>query len=207
MERLIYLLLGYLCGLFQSGYIVSKLVGVDLRNLGSGNMGATNSLRVMGKKLGALVFVGDFLKALIPCILISYFYKESSYRYIYILYTGLGVVLGHIYPFYLNFKGGKGIASTAGILCALDLRMTLVCFVIFLLTVFITRYVSLSSILVMLSFIMMSILASKNIIFIYEIYYVLGLEYILLVVIISFVAIFKHKDNIKRLLRGNENKI
>lgn len=207
MTRLLYLLLGYAFGLIQTGYFVSKAVGIDLSKQGSGNTGATNSLRVMGKKLGAVVFFGDFLKALIPCLIAKFLTKDSSYAYIYLLYAGLGTVLGHIYPFYLGFRGGKGVACTGAILAALDLRIMFVALLVFILTVIITRYVSLASILVMLSFIIMASLFSFNIFATYNLSSWLRLEFICLVIFIAFISIWKHRSNIQRLLMGTENKI
>ncbi len=207
MERIFYLLTAYFFGLIQTGYFVSKILGVDLSKKGSGNTGATNSLRVMGKKIGIIVFLGDFLKALIPCLAVRFLNVNNENMYIYLLYTGLGVVVGHVYPFYLKFKGGKGVASIAGILCALDLRITLICFIIFTLTVYISRYVSLASILVMLCFSISATLFSNNIIFNYNMSGNVRLEFLILVYAIALLSIFKHSGNIKRLLKGKENKI
>ena len=123
MERIICLAAGYLCGLFQTGYIYGKLHGIDIRSYGSGNSGSTNALRVMGKKAGLTVFVGDFLKTVIPCFITRLLFKDQpELMYVYMLYTGLGVILGHNFPFYLGFKGGKGIAATAGIIFSIDWR-------------------------------------------------------------------------------------
>ena len=207
MGRLIYLVLGYAFGLIQTGYFVSKFLGIDLSKQGSGNTGATNSLRVMGKKAGAVVFLGDFLKALIPCLIAKLLNKNSDMMYVYMMYAGLGAVLGHIFPFYLNFKGGKGVACTAGILVALDFRTTLVCLTVFVFIVALTRFVSLASILVMLVFILLSCLFSFNMFGGYNIDGFVRLEFIVLVCVIAAISVWKHKENIKRLLSGNENKI
>ena len=125
MERIICLVMGYVFGLFQTGYIYGKVKGIDIRQHGSGNSGSTNALRVMGVRAGALVFMGDFLKTVIPCFLVRIlFASRPEYVYVLILYAGFGVILGHNFPFYLNFKGGKGIAATAGIMFSLDWRLT-----------------------------------------------------------------------------------
>ena len=127
MERVLCLAAGYLFGLIQTGYFYGKAHGVDIRKHGSGNSGTTNALRVLGKKAGLIVFAGDFLKAFIPCLLVRMFLGDGElYTHVLILYMGFGVTLGHNYPFYLGFKGGKGIAVMAGILMASDLRVTLV---------------------------------------------------------------------------------
>ncbi len=206
MERLIFLLIGYILGLIQSGYIFGKTQNIDIRDYGSGNAGATNTLRVLGKKAGFIVFLGDFLKALIPCLLVRYIFRsEANTGDIFMLYIGCGVVLGHSYPFYLKFKGGKGVASIAGILTAVDIRITLVCLAVFVLIVALTRYVSLASIVVMFCF------ASMSALFVFLNYYNLTgsgrIEFIILVSIISVFSIYRHKSNIKRLLSGTENKI
>ena len=205
MIRLFYLLLGYMFGLLQTGYFISRILGIDLSKQGSGNTGATNSLRVMGKKIGALVFLGDFLKALIPCLIVRIFTKDMPHTYVYLLYAGLGAVLGH--PFYLGFKGGKGVACTAGILVALDLRLTLAALLVFVIVVAISRYVSLASILVMCTFVLLTSLFSFNILIRYDIDGILRLEFITLVVLVALISIWKHRTNIGRLLSGSENKI
>ena len=120
MERILCLLTGYVFGLFQTGYLYGKMHHIDIRQYGSGNSGTTNALRVMGKKAGLLVFMGDFLKTVFACLLVRLVMKGDPSVDLYVLYAGLGVVLGHNFPFYLHFKGGKGIASMAGILVSLS---------------------------------------------------------------------------------------
>lgn len=149
MERIICLAAGYLFGLLQTGYMYGRMNKIDIRNYGSGNSGTTNALRVLGMKAGAIVFFGDFLKAFIPCVLVRILFKDQpETAFLLVLYTGLGVILGHNYPFYLNFKGGKGIAATAGLIVALDLRLMVVTLVAFVLIVAVTRFVSLGSLVV-----------------------------------------------------------
>ena len=124
------------------GYIYGRVHGIDIRKYGSGNSGSTNALRVMGKKAGLTVFAGDFLKTVIPCMAVRCIFKnQPDYAYVYMLYIGLGVILGHNYPFYLHFKGGKGIAATAGIIFSIDWRLTVLCLAVFILIVAVTRYV------------------------------------------------------------------
>lgn len=206
MERIICLLAGYLFGLLQSGFLYGKLHNIDIRNYGSGNSGTTNALRVMGPKAGALVFIGDFLKALIPCLLVRFFFREQpDMIYLLILYTSFGVILGHNYPFYLNFKGGKGIAATAGLIVALDLRLMLLCLVAFLLIVAVTRYVSLGSLVVATILLVWLIIFGSN--GTYGVSSGMLPEYYIMAALISGLAFWRHRANIVRLVRGRENKI
>ncbi|HCD46573.1 MAG TPA: acyl-phosphate glycerol 3-phosphate acyltransferase [Lachnoclostridium sp.] len=206
MERIICLFAGYLFGLLQSGYFYGKIHKIDIRNYGSGNSGTTNALRVMGAKAGAVVFFGDFLKSLIPCLMIRVLFKsQPEMIYLLILYTGFGVILGHNYPFYLNFKGGKGIAATAGLIVATDLRMMLLCLVAFILIVAITRYVSLGSLVVATILFVWLILFGK--LGAYGIDQRLLPEFYIVAALISGQAFWRHRANIGRLVRGRENKI
>lgn len=206
MERIICLLAGYLFGLIQTGYLYGKAHKIDIRNHGSGNSGTTNALRVMGAKAGAVVFFGDFLKSLLPCLLVRVIFKDKPEMvYLLMMYTGLGVILGHNYPFYLKFKGGKGIAATAGLIVATDLRMTLLCFVAFLSIVIITRYVSLGSLVV--AVILFTWLAAFAALGAYGIDQGLLFEFYIITALISGLAFWRHRANIGRLVRGTENKI
>ena len=206
MLRILLLIIGYFIGNIETGYIFGKLNKMDIRNYGSGNAGATNTLRALGPKAGLIVFLGDFCKSLIPCLVVRFIFRDNvSLSYVYMLYIGLGVVLGHNFPFYLGFKGGKGVASTAGIIMALDIRIAAVCLAIFIVIVAVTRYVSLASIVVMIIFIGMSHMLVKT-----SYGFTDGtspMEFRLLVVVIGLLSIFMHRANIKRLLSGTENKI
>lgn len=206
MERIICLAMGYIFGLFQSGFIYGKSKGIDIRQYGSGNSGSTNALRVMGVKAGAIVFIGDFLKTVIPCLLVRLLFRaQPGYIYVLILYAGFGVILGHNFPFYLKFKGGKGIAATAGIMFSLDWRLTAVCLLAFVLIVAVTRYVSLGSLVVS------SIFLIWNIWFGYAGAYGLApaakLEFGAVSAVIAAMAFWRHRANIVRLVQGKENKV
>ena len=117
MERLICVLVGYVFGLIQTGYLYGKKNGVDLRKKGSGNAGTTNALRTMGWKAGGVTLLGDCFKCVAAVVVVHMIYGKTHTDMMPLLsmYAGMGVVLGHNYPFYLNFKGGKGIAATAGL--------------------------------------------------------------------------------------------
>lgn len=208
-ERIFCLVIGYLCGLIQTGYFYGKIHGMDIRQHGSGNSGATNALRVMGKKAGFTVFAGDVLKALVPCLFVRMFFGSrpefADRAYLFSLYMGFGVILGHNFPFYMHFKGGKGIACMAGLITSLDWRLTVICAAVFLIAVIGTRYVSLGSILVSIAFFFI------NVFFAVKGQYGLAQnvwgEFVVLLGVISGMAIWRHRANIRRLLVGNENKL
>lgn len=207
MERAVCLVLGYVFGLFQTGYLYSKSHQIDIRNYGSGNSGSTNILRVMGVKAGLVVFLGDAFKAIFATLVTRYLFRDQpDAMYLYLFYTGLGVVLGHNYPFYMGFRGGKGIASCAGLMAALDWRVTLACLILFSTVVYVTRYVSLGSILVMalmfIGYVFFGVYCGD-----YGLAAVHIPEFILIAAIISALGIWRHHTNIKRLLSGTENKI
>lgn len=205
MERIICLVIGYVFGLFQTGYIYGRMHNIDIRKYGSGNAGTTNALRVLGKKAGLIVFAGDAAKTILSCAIARVLFTGNPDVDMLVLYAGFGAILGHNFPFYLNFKGGKGIAATAGILASTDWRMCVVCGTIFIATVAVTRYVSLGSIFVVIAFFIMAVIfghagdytisaGSLN-------------EFYVLAGIIMIMAIWRHKANIKRLLNGTENKL
>ena len=153
--RILCIVIGYCFGLIQTAYIYGKLHGIDIREYGSGNSGTTNALRVLGKKAGLVVFLGDLLKAVAAWVLArvigTLFFPDILYPMI--LWSGLGVVIGHNFPFYMNFKGGKGIAATAGVVLGLlDWHIIVICLLAFILCVAITRYVSLGSLIVVTLF-------------------------------------------------------
>ena len=159
-ERLICLIVGYVCGLFQTGFIVGKINGIDIREHGSGNAGTTNILRTMGVKYALIVLLGDALKCGLAIFIIKMMYQDDHALILELLYlyTSFGVILGHNFPFYMGFKGGKGIAATAGfIIFGLPHIMTLVGIIVFFSIFFLTHYVSLGSILLYVSLIICSI--------------------------------------------------
>lgn len=206
MGRILCLCMGYVLGLFQTGYLYSKSKNIDIRNYGSGNSGSTNILRVMGKKAGLIVFSGDAGKMLAACLLTRFLFREQpELVYVYLLYTGFGVILGHNFPFYMGFHGGKGIAASAALLVSLDLRITLVCLIVFSVTVAVTRYVSLGSIFVMI------LLFAGLVFFGGRGDYGIGARYLtefyVMAALISGMGIWRHRANIGRLFNGTENKL
>lgn len=206
-ERIICLALGYLFGLLQTGYFVGLVKHRDIRNYGSGNSGTTNAIRVLGRKAGAVVFVGDMLKALLACLLIRWGAAKlnlSTDMIVLMTYGGLGAVLGHNFPFYLHFKGGKGIASSWGIALAIDWRMALVAMVVFGGTMLITKYVSLGSLLGLFSFAVMWVVLLLTDGIVITAAQIEATVILFIVIVLGFV---RHRANIRRLLCGTENKI
>ena len=207
MERLICLGIGYVFGLFQTGYIYGRMHGMDIRKHGSGNAGSTNALRTMGVKAGAITLLGDCFKCVIAVLVVRGIFASRCPEILPLLslYAGFGAVLGHNYPFYLGFKGGKGIAATAGMILVTDLRMASVCLVVFVVIVAVTRYVSLGSLVVTVLFLAGLVICgqmgefgmAQN--YLFEMYGV-GLLF-------TLSAFFQHRANIKRLREGTENKI
>ena len=201
--QILSIIVGYAFGLFQTAYIYGKLHGIDIREHGSGNSGTTNALRVLGKKAGLIVFLGDLGKAVLARLVGMYFFPDMMYTLI--LLTGFGVVLGHNFPFYMYFKGGKGIAATAGVILGLlDWRIIVICLAAFILCVLITRYVSLGSILVVLGFLVQAIIFNHYGVFNINPKYVV--EFDIVVACFTAMGIWRHKANIHRLLNGTENK-
>lgn len=219
MERILCLAVGYAFGLIQTGYFYGKAHGVDIRKHGSGNSGTTNALRVLGPKAGLIVFAGDFLKTFVPCVLVRVLLGDGAlYSHVLVLYTGLGVTLGHNYPCYLGFKGGKGIAAMAGILMASDWRITLICAAVFIGTVAITRYVSLGSLLVAAIFLAMTayftFTGGYGTAVLHDVSGMTSLntqylqwECMAVAFVIAAMAFWRHRANIKRLFHGTENKL
>lgn len=205
MERIICLIIGYVFGLFQTGYFVGKLNHVDIRKEGSGNSGSTNALRVLGMKAGLMTFAGDVLKCVLAILLIRLIFADSEYLPLLSMYTGAGVTLGHNYPFYLHFKGGKGIAVLAGLVLSTRLWMVPIPLAAFIFVVAVTRYVSAGSLLVTILFLGEVVYFGQTGGFsmaqpyLYELY--------LATFLLMALAWWRHRANIKRLLQGTENKI
>lgn len=207
MERIICLMIGYGCGLLQTGYIYGKSQGIDIRDHGSGNAGTTNTLRVLGKKAAAITFLGDALKCVVAAILVWVIFGKShpDNLLLYQMYAGFGAVMGHNYPFYLKFKGGKGIATTGGMIFITDWKLAVMAALIFGVIVFFTRYVSVGSLVISVFFFISVLIEGRM--------GLLGMsegnlmEVYVIVFLFMISAFYKHRANIDRLRRGCENKI
>lgn len=182
----------YLLGNISGGLILGKLFfNKDIRDYGSKNAGTTNALRVFGAKAGVLTFVIDFFKAILACYIGM---KLASTTGVFV--CAIFVVLGHNWPLFLNFKGGKGIALSFGFIFFFDYKLALVVMVVFIIIVSISKYMSLGSIL--------------SSIFVIPIAYIFGytdVELYITLLLLSFLSVYRHSSNIKRLIAGKENKI
>lgn len=205
--RIIALAIGYVIGAFQTGYFYGKAHGIDIREHGSGNAGATNTLRTLGWKAGVITFAGDCLKAVGSILLVVAILEENfdGDPRVLGMYAGLGAVLGHNFPFYLKFKGGKGIACTAGVAFAVCPEAVPACFAAFVICLWLTKYVSLGSILMATLFIIQVI--EFNFMGVFGFSKANAIEYSVLAVVFGLLAIWRHKANIERLLAGTENKV
>lgn len=204
--RVIALVIGYVFGLFQTGYLYGKSKGIDIRNEGSGNAGTTNSLRVLGVKAGLITFLGDLFKAIFAVLLTMFLFRSQYPESIKILelYAGFGAVLGHNFPFYLKFKGGKGIACTSGMILAVCPLAAPICLFLFIVSIAITRYVSLGSILVVISYLIQVIIFGQLGYLHMDAAYLP--EFYIVSACFTGMALWRHRANIKRLLSGTENK-
>lgn len=204
IARIVAVAIGYVIGLFQTGYLYGKSHGIDIREHGSGNSGTTNTLRTLGWKAGAITFIGDVAKAIVAVVIVHFLFREMEGLKVIELYAGFGAVLGHNFPFYLKFKGGKGIASTSGMILAVCPQAAPLCLILFIVIVLATRYVSLGSIIMVIAFVIQSIT--------YNHLGWLGVEsgympeFDILAACFTALAIWQHRANIKRLINGTENK-
>ncbi|MBT4062635.1 MAG: glycerol-3-phosphate 1-O-acyltransferase PlsY [Flavobacteriaceae bacterium] len=187
MEYIIVIISSYLMGSIPFGFILTKIyLKKDIRNIGSGNIGATNALRTGNKLIGFTTLLFDIVKAIAPLIYIKFNYTE------YIFIASLSVFLGHVFPVWLKFKGGKGVATYLGILISLNLIYGFFFIVVWLVTFLISKYSSLSSIIASLSIPIYIIIFNDN-----------NLIFYLIIFILIF---FTHRENVKRLKNKEESK-
>lgn len=201
MTELLLIILAYLVGSIPTSVWVSRhFFGIDIRDYGSGNAGATNTYRVLGSKWGTFVMVVDVVKGVIATslyILIPYYLQDEWDRTNFMIGLGLASVLGHIFPVFADFKGGKGVATLFGMVIAIQPIVAVCCVGVFLLVLYLTRFVSLSSILAGVAF-------SVFILFIWNekepLYRVFSIA-------VALMVILTHQKNINRLLNGTESKV
>ena len=186
------LIISYLLGSISFGYLVTKsLKGIDIRTVGSGSTGATNVGRVLGFKYAFLIFLLDTLKGLVVILLLSLL----NYSDLFLLLCGIAVILGHNWPIYFKFKGGRGVATTLGVFLGIATIPALIVFGIFLVIVGITRYVSLGSIIAAICVPVFAVILNYP------------WEYFFFGVIIALIIVLRHTENIKRLSKGQEPKL
>lgn len=207
MVRVICLLIGYGFGLFQTAYFYGKAHGIDIRQHGSGNAGTTNTLRVLGTKAGLIVFAGDCLKCMAAVWIVRLLFGGAHGDIIYLLclYAGAGAILGHNYPFYLNFKGGKGIAATAGMVLSFHPYFIITGVLLFFVPFFTTHLVSLCSLLVYAGLMIQLVICGQTGFFAQMTQGQLIEMYALFACLLAL-AYWKHRENIVRLIHGKERK-
>ncbi|MBK7374397.1 MAG: glycerol-3-phosphate 1-O-acyltransferase PlsY [Ferruginibacter sp.] len=201
MKELLLIILAYLIGSIPTALIVSKrFFGVDIRDYGSGNMGATNTFRVLGSRYGTLVMAIDILKGMVAVGLYTFipFYMQNELeRTNFMIGLGLAAVAGHIFPVFAGFRGGKGVATLFGMILAVQPVIAISCTGVFLLVLYLTRYVSLSSILA-------AIALPICVLWIWNEHEVL---YRIFALLVAVLVLFTHQKNIGRILRGVESRI
>jgi len=193
MKVVFVFVLSYLTGSIPTGYIITNWIkGVDIRKCGSGNVGATNATRVLGFKYGLFVALMDILKGYIAVIVAQYFLQGMTGYFIFA--SAIIAIIGHDWSIFLKFSGGKGVATTVGVILCLIPYSFIVFLVIWLLIVISTRFVSLASIIGIISIP-------------FTAYYYYNVDYVIFAIIIALFVIYTHRANIKRLIEGNENRM
>lgn len=190
MEYVLFILLAYLIGSIPSALIVGKVgYNIDVREHGSGNLGATNTFRILGKKAGIIVLIADILKGTIATILPVLFGFD-----LYLLVIGLGAVIGHVYPIFARFKGGKAVATSAGIILGVNALLFAIIIASFVIVLLISKYVSLASMTAGVVGVVVSIFIAQDVV----LSIVLGL--------LAIFILYKHRQNIVRIIRREEPK-
>ncbi|SDB48684.1 MULTISPECIES: glycerol-3-phosphate 1-O-acyltransferase PlsY [unclassified Butyrivibrio] len=210
IARVLCLLIGYAFGLIQTAVIYCRMKGVDIRNVGSGNAGTTNTLRVLGAKAGFTVLFGDMLKCIAAVVVSSFLCKMilgdgyGDMKYLLKIYTAAGCVLGHDFPFYMKFKGGKGIACTAGYILAFKWTFVIGGLLAFLIPFNITHFVSLGSLcLYAVFFIQLVVEGQMGLLNMSQPHLI---EMYIIAFAMTALAFYQHRTNIGRLIRGEERK-
>ena len=202
LKYILVVIIAYLLGSISFSVIISKkLAGFDVREKGSGNAGSTNVLRTVGKKGAILTLICDCLKGVIA-VLIAYIVSKTTQNTdgaLLVQLAGLAVVLGHTFPIFFNFKGGKGVATSLGVLLIINWQIGLICLVFALLLMALTRFVSLGSVSAAILFPVLTIFIHSH--------YIVDGSYIIFALLLGTFVVFNHRANVKRLLEGKENKL
>lgn len=201
MKEVLLIILSYIIGSIPTSVWVSKwFYDIDIRDYGSGNAGATNTYRILGAKMGTFVMVVDILKGVLATslyLMIPYYMHDEWDRTNFMIGLGLAAVLGHIFPIWADFRGGKGVATLFGMVLAIQPLVALCCVGVFLLVLFLTRFISLSSILASVAFA----------VFILFIFNEKETLYRAFAIVVALMVMLTHQKNIGRLLRGSESKV
>jgi len=190
LKEIILVVAAYLLGSIPTGLLLGKAFGVDIRSAGSGNIGATNAYRILGKKIGIMTLAGDCLKGVIPVLAVKYLGGNDGL----VALTGLAAFLGHVYTVFLGFKGGKGVATALGVFLAVSPLSVLIALAVFLLVAWKWRYVSLASITAAAVIPVIVTVVERKAFF-------TGMA-----IIVAAIVVLKHRENIERLKAGTERK-
>lgn len=201
MEEVLLIVLSYAIGSIPTAVWISRyFFNIDIREYGSGNAGATNTFRVLGKKWGSIVMAVDILKGVVATslwTLIPHYATNDLHRTNFMICLGLAAVLGHVFPLWANFKGGKGVATLFGMALAIQPLVAVLCIAVFLLVLFLTRFVSLSSMLAGVAFM----------VFILFVFHQHEPLYRIFSIIVAALVVVTHQKNISRILNGTESKV
>lgn len=202
IENIIVAIIAYLIGSINFSVILSKkMAGFDVREKGSGNAGTTNMLRAVGKKAAAITLICDILKGVVA-ILIAMFIGnmvETSNVALLVQIAGVAVILGHTFPVFFKFKGGKGVATSLGVLILSNWQTGLICLVFALILMALTQMVSVGSIAAAILYPVLTLFIREN--------YIVEGYYFIYSIILAVIIVYNHRENVKRLLNGTENKI
>ena len=201
MNEILLIIVAYLIGSIPTSVWVSKhFFGIDIREYGSGNAGATNTFRVLGSKWGSFVMLVDVIKGVVATslyLLLPHYLTNELHQTNFMLGLGLAAVIGHIFPIWANFKGGKGVATLLGMAVAIQPIVAACCIAVFLTVLFLTRFVSLSSVLAGIAFM----------VFILFVFNEQPTFYRIFAVMVALMVVLTHQKNIGRILNGTESKV
>ena len=202
IECAIMAIVAYLIGSINFSVILSKkMAGFDVREKGSGNAGTTNMLRSVGKKAAAITLICDILKgviAILIAIAIGKIFKNTNGSLL-VQIAGVAVILGHTFPIFFKFKGGKGVATSLGVLIMSNWQIGLICLVFALILIALTQMVSVGSIAAAILYPVLTLFIPQN--------YIVPGNYLIYSIVLAIIIVFNHRENVKRLLNGTENKI
>lgn len=202
VECVVMAIIAYLIGSINFSVILSKkIAGFDVREKGSGNAGTTNMLRSVGKKAAAITLVCDVLKGVVAILIAMFIGKtvQGSNGALLVQVAGIAVILGHTFPVFFKFKGGKGVATSLGVLIMSNWQIGLICLVFALILIALTQMVSVGSIAAAILYPVLTLFIPQN--------YIVPGNYLIYSIILAVFIVFNHRENVKRLLNGNENKI